>query len=72
LKNSFEGISSTKSARKLLNVRLPQALKLLFWFLFQQPRDITPIDSLAFALRPLAITAHQDVSIFTDKTRSLV
>jgi hypothetical protein len=27
LKNSFRGISRTKFARKLLNLRLPQALK---------------------------------------------
>jgi len=44
LKNSFRGISRTKFARKLLNLRLPQAQKftqITALVLFQQPQAIT-------------------------------
>src|SRR2546422_11672417 len=44
LKNSFQGISPTKFVRKLFNVRLRRrwnSLKLLLWFLFQQPQAFT-------------------------------
>jgi hypothetical protein len=39
LKNSFRGISRTKFARKLLNLRLPQALK------FTQITALVPIST---------------------------
>ncbi len=35
---------------------------------FECNRDLTPIDSLRLALRPLAITSHQDVTFLTDRT----
>src|SRR5205814_5041790 len=47
LKNSFQGISITKFVRKLLNVRSPQTLEfaeILLWFLFQHPRDLSPVN----------------------------
>jgi hypothetical protein len=36
---------------------------------FERYRDVTPIDSLALRRVALAITAHQDVTFLTDRTR---
>jgi hypothetical protein len=52
----FSVFQQPKFVRKLLIVRSPQALKLLLWFFFQQPRLLTSTISVATyessALRP--------------------